>query len=82
MSVINQAQGVRGLVAKPGQDSNVWLVGEQNRDDFLVTAVHEAWHLKGHGHDQQLVQAAYDAWARLSSRDRREATFTAEWLYS
>ena len=29
-----------------GKDGDVWIVGEQSKGDFLVTAVHESKHLE------------------------------------
>lgn len=77
---LRRSQGTRGL-APIGKDGDVWLQGESSRGDFLATAVHEAWHLKGHDHDQALVQAVYDAWSGLSERERKAAVETGVWLY-
>lgn len=79
---LDQAQQIRGLTAVVGHDSNVWLVGETTRPDFLVTAVHEAAHLRGMPDNTlELVQTVYDAYMELSPKEREQANDTAQWLY-
>jgi len=67
-------------VAPVGKDGNVFLVGEQSKGDFLVTAVHEAKHLAGYQHGQALTQTVYDAWMQLGGKDRAAAVNSSNWL--
>ena len=79
---LDQAADVRGLTAQVGHDSNVWLVGEESHADFLMTAVHEASHLRGvFDNTQQLVQLVYNAYMQLPPKERQTATFTGQWLF-
>jgi hypothetical protein len=77
---ISREQGVLG-VSSVGKDSDVWLVGQQSREDFLLTAVHEALHLEGLVHGQEFVQRMYDAYMQLSEEEQVRAVNTAAWLH-
>lgn len=64
-----------------GKDGDVWIVGEQSKGDFLVTAVHESKHLEGHGHDEALILSVYRAWIELSPADHAQAVNSGRWVY-
>jgi hypothetical protein len=67
------------------ETGNVGLLGERSREDFLIAAVHEAWHLnnfdKGNVHPSELVDVVYQAYMQLSPEERKRATQAANWLY-
>ena len=82
LSERNRAAAVRGMVRELGKDSDVWIVAEGSWGDFMVTAVHEAAHIRGvPDNTQELVQLVYDAWIQLTPSDRDEAAHAAHWLF-